>query len=153
MRDLIQAFLGLCFLLLSSNLSWGEDPLRSAQEIATRSMETHSIRMRVAAENMANSRSANYEPKSVIIVPQMDRKTKVSSVKVQKITQDSKKQKRVYEPAHPQADEEGYVNMPDIDPLVGMMDMQQARFDSERSMKAYEAATDQRQRIIKMMNH
>lgn len=142
-----------CGILLGCAQLGAEDPLKSAQQIASHSLEANGIRMRVAAENMANSRSANYEPKSVIVVPQVDRKTKVSSVKVQKITQDPKKQKRIYEPTHPQADEDGYVNMPDEDPLISMMNMQQARFDSERAMKAYEAATDQRQRIIKMMNH
>ncbi|MFH1687343.1 MAG: flagellar basal body rod protein FlgC [bacterium] len=52
-----------------------------------------------------------------------------------RITTDSEQQYRlVYEPSHPDADEEGYVKMPDIEIMTEMVDMMSAA-------RAYEANT------------
>lgn len=56
----------------------------------------------------------------------------VKGVRVESIQDDQRPLKRVYEPGHPDADEEGYVSYPDINVVEEMTNMLQA-------MRAYEA--------------
>ncbi len=53
-------------------------------------------------------------------------------VKVSAIVEDSSPFKRVYDPGHPDADEEGYVEMPNVDTVTEMVNMISAA-------RAYEA--------------
>lgn len=46
-----------------------------------------------------------------------------SGVKVSRIVEDQTPFKRVYNPTHPDADKDGYVNMPNVDVLKEMVDM------------------------------
>ena len=128
------------------------DALARSQRVLTSAMKANNIRMRVAAENMANNKTADYVPKSVEVRSQHNRKTNTTDVKVRKISRDKKKMIKTYDPTHPKADRQGMVNMPKIDPLLTMMDMQRAKLDNERAMKSYQMTTDMRHRTIKMMN-
>lgn len=56
----------------------------------------------------------------------------VKGVRVESIQNDRRPLKQVYEPGHPDADEEGYVSYPDINVVEEMTNMLQA-------MRAYEA--------------
>ncbi|NLW80564.1 MAG: flagellar basal body rod protein FlgC [Desulfovibrionales bacterium] len=56
----------------------------------------------------------------------------VKGVRVESIQNDRRPLKRVYEPGHPHADEEGYVSYPDINVVEEMTNMLSA-------MRAYEA--------------
>ncbi len=128
------------------------DALARSQRILTDAMKANNVRMRVAAENMANSKTADYVPKSVEMRAQRDRRTNTTSVKVRNIVRDKNKMIKVHDPSHPKADAQGMLNMPKINPLMTMMDMQRAKGDSERAMKSYQMTTDMRHRTIKLMN-
>lgn len=46
-----------------------------------------------------------------------------NGVKISKIVEDKSPFKKVYDPGHPDANEEGYVNMPNVDIIKEMVDM------------------------------
>jgi flagellar basal-body rod protein FlgC len=48
----------------------------------------------------------------------------------------------VYDPGHPDADEEGYVLMPNVNPIAEMVDMITASRAYEANVSAVEAAKD-----------
>jgi flagellar basal-body rod protein FlgC len=129
-----------------------QDALKNSQTIIRKALNANNIRMRVAAENMANSSSAGYVPK-VVEMRVMQKSNQPSNVEVKQIRRDPNKVHKVYDPHHPQADADGMVLMPKVDPLMMMMDVNKARLDNERMMKTYQMASDMRHRIIKMMNH
>ncbi len=129
-----------------------QDDLIKTQRIIADSLIVDNARMRVSAENSANSKSANFEPKAVYVQSKKDRKHGVDTVEVKKIKKDAKKVRKEYDPTHPQANAEGYVNMPDISPITEMANLQQAKIDIERSMKVYEVVTDLRYKKIGMMS-
>lgn len=58
----------------------------------------------------------------------------ISSVTMKKVTDPESSYRLIYDPAHPQADEEGYVKMPDVEIITEMVDMMAAA-------RAYEANT------------
>jgi flagellar basal-body rod protein FlgC len=130
--------------------SWANQ-LSQVQKIAQHSMKANKVRLRVGSENMANAESAGYVPKEVILKHSYDLKSKVSMVKVKKIEKNAKRQKSVYQPGHPQADEKGYITMPDTNPLTELMNVQEAKHSYERGLKVYETATDLRHKGIALI--
>ena len=136
------AFMSLILMTLCE-----ANDLAQVQRQATAAMRANSLRMRISAENMANAKSPDYTPKAVVVGKGKN------GVVVKDVIQQKNKTRQVFDPNHPQADTQGMVTLPDIDPLITLMDLQQTRLDNERVMKVYQMATDQRHRILSMMNH
>ncbi len=146
------------FLFLGNNTvfarmeSRNRDALSGSQRTLTDAIKTNNVRMRVAAENMANSQSAGYVPKKVYVQAKRNRKTNGTTVQVKKISRDKSLISKKLDPTHPKADANGMVEMPNISPLMTMMDMQRAKLESEHAMKSYQMTTDMRHATLKMMN-
>ena len=128
------------------------DALARTQETLSKSLAAQDVRTRVAAENMANAESPGYIPKEVHLGSRVDRKSKATDVHVKNISQNREKVKKVFNPSHPQADENGMVTMPDTDPLINYMDLQKARIDAKHIQKSYQLTTEMRHSTLKMMN-
>ena len=106
------------------------DDLKISSQVAAKAMKAQATRLRVISENLANSDSTAevpggdpYRRKMVTFRNQLDRTLEADTVKVKKITQDMSKLPSKYDPTHPGADDKGYVLMPNVNPLVEMMDM------------------------------
>ena len=68
---------------------------------------------------------------------------KLSSVKVSSIEEDQRPPRMVYEPHHPDANEDGYVEYPNIDPVMEMVDM----ISTTRSYEANVSVVDSIKKI------
>lgn len=99
------------------------------------------FRMDVISENLANkdtTRTVNgeaYRRKMVVFTSTSNFKDmmiqnvndyKAGGVEVTEILEDQSEFKLVYDPDHPDADENGYVNMPNVDTLKETIDMMEA---------------------------
>ncbi len=62
-----------------------------------------------------------------------------TGVKVSKIIEDTKPLKRVYDPSHPEADDDGYVLMPNVDTVEEMVNMISASRSYEANVTAMNA--------------
>lgn len=110
-----------------------------AMLIAASGMRAQAERMRVIAENLANSSSTAsapdedpYRRQVPIFSAELDRVSGAETVRVTGIVNDTSAFREQYMPGHPAADERGYVKMPNVNALVEMMDMREAQ-------RAYEA--------------
>ena len=65
-----------------------------------------------------------------------------NGVKVTKIVEDETPFKLVYDPEHPDANEEGYVQMPNVDPLREMVDLMSATRSYEANVTVFNASKD-----------
>ncbi|WP_066193901.1 MULTISPECIES: flagellar basal body rod protein FlgC [Gracilibacillus] len=63
-----------------------------------------------------------------------------NGVKVSQITEDEAPFKMVFNPNHPDADEEGYVALPNVDPLKEMVDMMSATRSYEANVTSINAS-------------
>ena len=116
--------------------------LFSAMSISAHGMRAQSERVRVISENMANASTAAPTPEEdpytrqfITFKNEMDRTLGENVVQVDKIDQDHKKPFPVkYMPDHPGADENGYVKLPNVDPLIEAMDMQEAQRSYEANL-------------------
>ena len=61
-------------------------------------------------------------------------------VEVEKVVQDPSPAVRRYEPGHPAADAEGFVQTPNVNPLGEMMDMREAQRAYEANLNVIDAA-------------
>ncbi|OIU72233.1 flagellar basal body rod protein FlgC [Rossellomorea aquimaris] len=122
------------------------------------------LRMDVISSNMANADSTRakvnadgewepYRRKSVVMEPKeagfssflnaaVNKGTQSvgQGVKVSKIKEDNTTPfKMVYDPEHPDADEEGYVELPNVDPLREMVDLISATRSYEANVTVFNA--------------
>ena len=116
--------------------------LVNSMYIAASGMHAQSDRLRIVAQNIANvdstGRSPNEDPyrrKVVTFKNHLDRETQADLVQVGEYGEDKTDFPKRYDPSHPAADKDGYVRMPNVNPLLEMVDMREAR-------RAYEANID-----------
>ncbi|WP_110929411.1 flagellar basal body rod protein FlgC [Bacillus massiliglaciei] len=119
------------------------------------------LRMDVVSSNMANSETTRgkyvdgewkpYQRKSVVLQSKengfsgyLQRASsggsEGSGVKVAKIVEDQTPGKLEYNPDHPDANEEGYVEMPNVDPLREMVDLMSATRSYEANVTVMNAS-------------
>jgi flagellar basal-body rod protein FlgC len=121
-------------------------------EISASGLTAQRLRMDVTAENLANAQTTKgadgqpYRRKEVVLreVSQggfgaaltaalgTSSKSRPGGVEVAQIATDTQPGKLVYDPSHPDANAQGYVQMPNVDTVTEMVDL----IDSSR---AYEA--------------
>ena len=118
------------------------------------------LRMDVVSSNMANAQTTRarvtedgeieaYRRKMVVMEPQEKNfksfLTKAkndhsgSGVKVSRIKEDKEPFKLEFNPTHPDADEAGYVQMPNVDPLKEMVDLMSATRSYEANVTTLNA--------------
>lgn len=106
--------------------------------IAAMAMRAQQARMRIIAENIANSQTTATTPggdpyrRQMPIFTPMKLEDGSTSVKMTGVEPDPKAFKSEYAPGHPAADPSGYVKLPNVDSLVEALDFKAAQ-------RAYEA--------------
>lgn len=126
--------------------------------IAAAGMKAQSDRLRVVAENIANQDSTAQTPggtpyrrKLVVFQNVLDKETGVQSVKIGKRTYDMSAFEKKFEPNHPAADEQGYVLYPNVNSIVEMMDMREARRAYEANIGVVEVSKSMLSRTLDLL--
>ncbi|HWR56066.1 MAG TPA: flagellar basal body rod protein FlgC [Negativicutes bacterium] len=128
-----------------------------SMDIAASGLTAERLRMDIIANNIANAASTRtedggpYRRQMPVFAPreaesfssvlnrtqsQMDSE----GVRVVGITKDAAPFKKVYNPHHPDADKDGYVNMPNVDTVTEMVDMISASRSYEANVTVINAA-------------
>ena len=119
-------------------------------EIPITGMEAQKIRIDIASSNIANVNSVNeengqpYRRKVPVFKAILDKETAtpVYKVKVAKIDYDKSPFKVKFDPTNPLADKNGYVKLPNVDPLREMVDMMSAIRSYEANLTAFNTHKD-----------
>ena len=127
-------------------------------EISASALTAERLRMDVTAENLANAQTTRgadgqpYRRKEVVLAERQSEGTfgaalagamtsgKPAGVEVAAITEDQTPLKQVYDPSHPDADANGYVQMPNVDSVTEMVDLISAQRAYEANVTAMQAA-------------
>jgi flagellar basal-body rod protein FlgC len=127
--------------------------------IAASGLHAQSGRMRVISENIANADSTGQSPgadayrrKIPTFRSEVDRALGTETVALGKVRTDPSKFRRVYEPGHPAADPNGYVNYPNVNPLIEMTDMRDAQRSYEANLNVITASRRMLERTIAILN-
>ncbi|MFL9923725.1 flagellar basal body rod protein FlgC [Herbaspirillum lusitanum] len=98
-------------------------------DVAGSAMSAQSQRLNAVASNIANADSATspdgtpYKAKQVVFAAVPVGGISDSGVKVAAVVEDQAPPKLVYDPKHPLADGNGYVAMPNVNPVEEMVNM------------------------------
>ena len=129
-----------------------------SMQISASGMAVQRLRMDIIAQNIANintTRTANggpYRRRLVTVQENIDSKPfsqflsersnafTDQGIKATGIVEDPTPLKTIYDPGHPDADEQGYVQMPNVDNLKEMVDMISATRSFEANVTAFNAA-------------
>ena len=127
-------------------------------KISAAGMQAQGTRLRVISENLANSDSlaerpgeSPYRRKLVTFKNVLDRDLQVNRVRIDKFLPDRSAFAKKYEPSHPAADADGYVELPNVKPLVEMMDMREAQRSYEANLSVIEVSKRMLMRTIDLL--
>jgi flagellar basal-body rod protein FlgC len=133
--------------------------LLKSMEVSAAGLGAESTRLRVIAENLANAQSTAQTPggdpyrrKVVTFRTVLDRSLGVPLVEVANVRPAAGEFQRRYDPSHPAADADGYVLMPNVNPLVEIMDMREAQRSYEANLGVIEAAKSMISRTIDLLH-
>ena len=134
--------------------------LSTGFDISASALSAQRLRMDVISSNIANAETTRgsfvngqfqpYKRKMVVMEPmqqsfssvlsqQMNGSSAAQGVKVTRIKEDQSPNKLIYNPTHPDADANGYVNMPNVDVTKEMVDMIAATRSYEANVTALNA--------------
>ncbi len=133
----------------------------SAREIAVSGLKAQRTRMTVIAGNLANAQTTRMagtggpfqrqmavfrgEPFRLVSGP------RPQGVRVERIANDPSPPRMVFDPSHPDANEEGYVQYPNIDIAVEMADLIAAQRAYESNLAVMASGKRMNERVLDIM--
>jgi flagellar basal-body rod protein FlgC len=130
----------------------------NTMRISAAGMKTQGFRLRVIAENIANANSLPTSPgdepyrrKTVTFKTTLDRETGLEAVGIGKVRRDPSSFPLRYEPSHPAADKDGYVQAPNVNSLIESADMREAQRSYEANLNVIRASKAMVQATIEVL--
>ena len=139
-------------------------PLTTAIAASASALDAQRARMEVAVSNMANAESTRgadgqpYRRRDVVLTSAPMGQTfdaalgqaSAVGVKVANVVEDTMPFKQRYEPSHPDADAQGYVQVPNVDVPEEMVDMMGAARAYQANLSAIGLIRDTIQRALEL---
>lgn len=131
----------------------------TSMSVAASGMRVQSERMKVIAENIANADSTSpvpggdpYRRKVPTVTSAFDRELGATVVESGKTVEDKTDFRRQYDPGNPNADKQGYVKLPNVDPMIEIMDMREAQRSYEADLTVMGATKQMLSGAISLLN-
>ena len=141
----------------------------SSMRVSASGLDAQTKRMNTISSNLANAETTHgadpgggpYRRKDVLLQAQVDRESfgeilqnaldeNVQGVLVVDIVSDARGPRMAYNPHHPDADAEGYVAMPHVNPVEEMANMISAQRSYEANVTAMGAAKSMAQKALEI---
>ena len=133
----------------------------SSMRVSASGLDAQMKRMNTISSNIANAETAGYKRKDAEFTATADRESfgdileskmdeSIQGVLVTEIKEDEKPQRLVYKPDDPHANAEGYVEMPNVNPVKEMADMISAQRSYEANVTAIGAATQMANKALEL---
>ena len=132
--------------------------LATSMAVAASGMRAQSDRMRIIAENIANANSTAatpdgdpYRRKIATMKSEFDRQLGATMVQSGEPADDQSQFRTQYDPGNPVADARGYVKLPNVDPLIEIMDMREAQRSYQADLTVMDASKIMLARTIDLL--
>jgi flagellar basal-body rod protein FlgC len=129
-------------------------------DISSAGLDVQRSRLEVATANLANAQTTSssaataYQPLSVVVhsvVPDPTGQASADSLPrpvVESVEAMNVTPRRMFEPGHPDADAQGFVTYPGVDPVATMLDLISISRSYEANLKAFDITRSLLQRTI-----
>ena len=131
------------------------DDFRASMFIAGSGMRAQGARLRVISENLANADSTAQTPggdpyrrKVITFQNIMDDALGANVVRVREISEDQSDFELQFDPAHPAANADGYVALPNVSSLMETMDMREANRSYQANLRLVETAKNMHSQTV-----
>ena len=143
----------------------------SSNDISASGLSAQRLRMDVIAENIANANTTRaknggpYKRKTVTFEERpnvtkfssslndaLSRRVEGRGVRVRRIAEDNSLGPRVYDPAHPDSDNDGYVEMPNVNIVTEMVNMISASRAYEANVTALSTSKTMTAKTLEISN-
>ena len=133
----------------------------SSIRVSASGMDAQMKRQNTISSNIANAESPGYKRKDVELTATPDRESfgeilqnkvdeNTQGVLVTDIREDNKPQRLVYKPEDPNANADGYIEMPNVNPVQEMANMISTQRSYEANATAIGAATQMANKAIEL---
>ena len=134
------------------------DQLDNISAISGAALKAQRERIKIIAQNIANASATAetpngkpYQRQIVTFKDEYDKANGAYIVKTNGVRKDTSDFTKKYDPSHPAADAQGYVLMPNVNPLVEMMDMSDANRAYQANIGVIEASRNMVQHTISLL--
>lgn len=134
-----------------------------AIRISASGLTAESLRMEVAANNVANAHTTRssdgkiFRRREVVFAAELGHAMgtqgggkDLQGVRIARIVEDTRAPVRTFNPGHPDAAPDGYVSMPNVSPVEEMINMMSASRAYEANLAAIKSATDMAKRALEI---
>jgi len=128
-------------------------------KVSASALEAQRVRMNTIASNMANAQTTKtenggpYVRKDVVfetVKIKNNPDSILEGVRVVQVVEDKRSPIMIYDPSHPDADENGYVAMPNINVIEEMVNMMMALRAYEANVKAFNISKSMYQKALEL---
>lgn len=125
------------------------DALTASLKVAGSGLHAEATRLRVVSENIANANSTGdapgadpYARKKIAFQSAVDRASQAALVQIDTIDIDRSDFVQEFDPSHPAADADGYVKLPNVNPIIEMADMREANRSYQANLQVLKQARE-----------
>ena len=129
-----------------------------SMDIAASGMQAQSERLKLIAQNVANANSVSteenglpYRRKTISFKSVFDREMGVEKVMIDKIGEDNSAYTQRYDPGNPTANAQGYILLPNVNTLVEMTDMREAKAAYQANLSVIEMSKQMVARTLDLL--
>lgn len=131
----------------------------TSMAVTAAGMRVQSERMKVISENIANADSTSptpggepYRRKVPTVTSKFDRELGASLVQTGRTVPDKSEFRSQYDPGNPNADKQGYIKLPNVDPVIEIMDMREAQRSYEADLTVMDATKQMLAKTVDLLN-
>ncbi|MGY3439950.1 flagellar basal body rod protein FlgC [Marinovum sp. KMM 9879] len=134
------------------------DFFKSILTVAASGMRAQGERLKIVSENVANANSTGttpgeepYRRKIISFEEMVDRGTGSSTVAVAKVSRDEANFELRFDPAHPAADDEGFVKVSNVKTIIEMANMREASRSYQANLNMFETGRTMRSQLLDLL--
>ena len=111
------------------------------RQLATSGMEAQATRLRHVSENIANTDTPGYHRKTASFEEVVQGGQQTGMVRIGQVELDRSDLTRIFNPAHPLADESGHYDGSNVDLVIEIADAREAQRSYEANLKMFDQAS------------
>jgi len=125
--------------------------LLKSMSVSASGLVAQAQRLNVVSQNIANVDTPGYQRKQAEFKELFDSFEGTDGVAVLKISLDDSALKRIYDPAHPLADETGHYNGSNVSTMVEVADAREAQRSYEANLRSFDNARQMSRSLLELL--
>lgn len=125
--------------------------LLKSMSVSASGLVAQAQRLNVVSQNIANADTPGYQRKQAEFEQVFNTFDGNDGVAVLKVSLDDSALKRIYDPAHPLADDLGYYNGSNVSSMVEMADAREAQRSYEANLRSFDNARQMSKSLLELL--